>query len=178
MAEEREWPTSRTDEARRREITDGDARPELQSVPIVAIPFQARQWLSRQKMLDEWYPRGKAPWTRVQCGIGGRWHDTGVEMRLEREPSGRWWVKVRPGDHYEKVSTIVASEHEPPEAKEPSWWEIRCRACMKPTRRDPIDFLGDQMFVALVEYRSRLATEDRTRARRWPPQLPWTSPSA
>lgn len=114
----------------------------------------------------------------MQCDIRGRWHDTGVEMRLHREEAGRWWVRVRSGKRYNNVWAVVAAEHEDPETPEPNWWEIRCRSCGKPTRRDPVDFLGDVMFNALKNYRDRLDSDGRLPAGSWPPQIGWTVPTA
>lgn len=178
MPEERESFTPASDEERRRQTARSEVLPDLEAVPMVGIPFQARRWFTLQSVLDEWCPRGKAPWTRVQCDIGGRWHDTGVEMRLEREDGGRWWVRVRPGRRYGKVWAIVAAEYEAPETAEPSWWEIRCQQCGKPTRRDPVDFLGDAMFAALITYRDQLTTDGHKPAGSWPPQVHWRAPNA
>lgn len=178
MDEELEGLAPATDEVRRRQIASGEVRPDLDEAPMAGIPFQARRQFALQRLLDDWYPRGKAPWTRVQCDIGGRWHDTGVEMRLERKDADRWWVRVRWGKRYGRVMSVVAAEYEAPETTEPSWWEIRCRVCEKPTRRDPVDFLGDAMFDALVRYRARLTSEGRMPTGGWPPQIAWTAPTA
>lgn len=175
MNERQDSTDSETAEGRRQQIAAREVRPDLVEVTMWGIPFEtSRQFYTTRKAVDEWYPDGQAPWTRVQCHIRGRWHDTGVEMRLQRE-EGLWWVRVRRGKRYGKVWAVVAGGHEDPETREPNWWEIRCRGCGKPTRRDPIDFLGDVMFNALVKYRDRLTSEGKRPAGGWPPQIGWTA---
>ncbi|MFC7458038.1 hypothetical protein ACFQS2_12660 [Brachybacterium sp. GCM10030267] len=178
MTEERDGLAPATDEQKHRQNASGGVRPDLEVVPMASIPLQARRQFAFEEVLNEWYPHGKAPWTRMQCDIGGRLHDTGVEMRLERRDAGRWWVRVRWGKRYGKVMTVAAAEYEAPEATEPNWCEIRCRVCDKPTRRDPVDFLGDAMFDALAKYRDRLTDQGRVPAGGWPPQVHWRAPTA
>lgn len=179
MTEEQPGGAALTDEERRRLTKAGERRPDLERVLIGGIPFDAtRQLFTAPRLLDAWYPNGKAPWTRVRCGIGGRWHDSGVEMRLERRDSGRWWIRVRYGEQYGEVWSVIAAEYEDLETASPNWWEIQCQGCRKPSRRDPLEFLSLVMFKALMEYRGRLTSDGRRPAGGWPPQIRWTGPTA
>ncbi|MGO1226704.1 MAG: hypothetical protein ACTMH5_07710 [Brachybacterium sp.] len=170
------WEEARADleEERRRALAAGEVLPVLEDSTVTGLPFTPSRYpVETWRLLDEWHPEGKAPWTRVQCSIGGRWHDTGAEMRLKRHDNARWWIEVRQGRKHRPVQTVVP-ETDDADAAAPLRWEIECRECGKPTRRDP-EFLDDAMLRALEDYRHRREIAAAQGRRPWPPQVHWSA---
>lgn len=174
---------------RQRRIDEGDwldaeGSPlfPLEEVPLDWIGFTpSGPGYQVQEQLALWYPRGKTPWTRLLCGLGGRWHDNGVEMRLERsrehlENPRAWRIKVREGRRHGDYGRVymVQPEREDDAQNPPARWHITCRGCGKPTRRNPM-FLDDALMAALLEYRSRATVDGGRPAHDWPPQVRWTA---
>lgn len=92
------------------------------------------------------------PWTRLTCSLGGRTHDTGAELRIQRLDPGRsvWTIMVRrKGTPVTMVEPAVSSSAAPA----PLRFEVECSGCGRPVRRVP-EFVGRPMLAALQRWKA------------------------
>lgn len=139
----------------------------VDGAPVERIDFDGVDRQALAQHLGELLPGDRpGPWTRLTCSLGGRTHDTGAELRMQRLPGSPVWTMMvrQKGTPITMVEPAVSSSDTPV----PTRHEVECGGCGRPVRRDPA-FIGPPMLAALRSWR-----EARMRGYSMIPRVSWT----